>query len=85
MYLIWIKCETNKIIRLGVKFGKNTLGQNKCLALNETYLPPKWATSNIRLGEVGFMPLQWPRFAKQKDICIISSDDDFHLLRRKQG
>jgi hypothetical protein len=33
----------------------------------------------MKLGEVGVMPPQWPRFAKQKDICIISSDEDFSL------
>jgi hypothetical protein len=37
----------------------------------------------MRLGEVGFMPLQWPRFAKQKDICIINNDDDFSLTPKK--
>jgi hypothetical protein len=37
----------------------------------------------MKLGEVGVMPPQWPRFAKQKDICIISTNDDFSSTPKK--
>jgi hypothetical protein len=37
----------------------------------------------MKLGEVGVMPPQWPRFAKQKDICIITSNDDFSSIPKK--
>ncbi len=72
MYLTWIKCETKKVLKLGVRIGNNILSRNKHLVLNEIDLPPKWVASNMKLGEVGVMPPQWPGFAKQKDICIIS-------------
>jgi len=79
IYMNWNNSETKEIIMLGLKFGKTIYGQNKHLAIDEANLPPKWAAPYPRFGETWVMPPPHPRQGK-KDICIISSDDDFLLL-----
>lgn len=82
MYLTWNKSETKEIIRLGLKFGKAVLSQNKHLASNEVNLPLKRATPYPRFGETRVMPPPCPKQGKE-DICIISSDDDFLFTPHK--
>jgi len=82
IYMNWNNSETKEIIMLGLKFGKTIYGQNKHLAIDEANLPPKWTAPYPRFGETWVMPPPHPRQGK-KDICIISSDDDFLFIPHK--